>query len=83
MVEQLFKDAEFTPSGEAFINRVPVTILLGQESPLRSRTSDPQDSLEETTYITSGSESYLWTSFQHGQYLVPLVISQLNFHPVE
>jgi hypothetical protein len=56
MLEQLFKDLEFTPSGEAFINRVPVTVLAGQESPLRAGASDPQDGLEKTATIASGSE---------------------------
>lgn len=50
MLEQRFKDAEVTPSGEAFINGVPVAILFGQESPLCTRTSDPQDSFEKTAH---------------------------------
>jgi hypothetical protein len=74
MLEQLFKDAERTPTGEAFINGVPVAILFGQESPLRARASDPQDGFEETAAIASGSKPYLWTSFQNRQNLLPLVI---------
>ncbi len=74
MLEQLFKNLEVTPPREAFINGVPVTVLAGQESPLRSRTSDPQDGFEETSDIASGSEPYLGTSFQNRQNLLPLVI---------
>jgi len=74
MLEQLFKDLEVTPAREAFIDGVPVTVLAWQESPLRAGASDPQDGFEETTTIASGSEPDLWTSFQDGQNLLPLVI---------
>jgi len=83
MREQLCKDLEVTPPREAFINRVPVTVLAGQESPLRAGASDPQDGFKETTYIASGSEPYLGTGFQDGQNLLPLVIGELNCHHVE
>lgn len=43
MLEQHFKDREFTPPGEAFINGVPVAVRLRQESPLRATASNPQD----------------------------------------
>jgi hypothetical protein len=74
MLEQLFKDAEVTPTGEAFINCIPVAMLCGQESPLRSRTSNPQDGFEETATIASGSEPDLRASFQNGQNLLPMFI---------
>ena len=83
MFKQIFPDAEITPSGEAFINGVPVAILARQESPLRATTSDPQDSFEETAHGASGSKPDLRTSFQHGQNLLPLVISELNCHHAE
>jgi hypothetical protein len=74
MLEQLFKDLEFTPSGEAFIKGVPVTILAWQESPLRSRPRDPQNGFKEAATIASGSKPDLGTGFQNGQNLLPLVI---------
>ncbi len=74
MLEQLLKDLEFAPSGEAFIDGVPVAVLARQESPLRSRPSDPQDGFEETAHIASGSESYLGAGFQDRQNLLPLLV---------
>ena len=75
MLEELFKDLEVTPPREAFINRVPVTVLAGQESPLRAGACDPPDGFEEAADIASGSEPYLGTGFQDGQNLLPLVIA--------
>ena len=74
MLKQLFKDPEVAPTDEAFIDGVPVAILAWQESPLRAATSNPQDSFEETTAITSGSEPYVCAVSQNGQNLLPLVI---------
>ena len=74
MLEQLLKDLEFTPPGEAFIDGVPVTILAWQEPPLCSRPRDPQDGFEETTTIASGSEPDVRTGFQNGQNLLPLIV---------
>ena len=74
MLEQLFKDLQVAPPGEAFIDGVPVAVLWRQESPLRAAPSNPQDGFEETATIASGTKPYLWTGFQHGQNLLPLVI---------
>lgn len=75
MLEQLFKDLEMTPPREAFVDGVPVTILARQESPLRAGACDPQDGFEESATIASGSEPYVRAGFQHGQNLLPLVVS--------
>ena len=74
MLEQLLKDLKLAPSGEAFIDRVPVAVLARQEPPLRAATSNPQDGFEEPAHVTSSSEPDLWAGFQDGQNLLPLVI---------
>ncbi len=58
MLEQLFKDLDVTPAGEAFIDGVPVAVLVWQESPLRAGACDPQDGFEEAAHVASGSEPY-------------------------
>lgn len=74
MLKQLFPDLEVTPSGEAFIDGVPVTVLTRQESPLRACASNPQDCFEEAAHVAAGSEPYLGAGFQDRQNLLPLVI---------
>ena len=80
MLEQRFKDLEFTPAGEAFIDRVPAAILARQQPPLCAATSNPEDGFEEAAAIAASPEPYLGAGSQDGQKLLPLFVGQLNCH---
>jgi hypothetical protein len=67
VLEQLFKDLEFAPPGEAFIDGVPAAVLARQESPLRAAPRNPQDGFKEAAHVAPGSESDLGKVFKTGR----------------
>jgi hypothetical protein len=40
-------DSAFSPAIKAFVNRVPVTIFFGKESPLSTTAGHPEDGVDE------------------------------------
>src|ERR1051325_4006501 len=83
MLEELFKDLEFAPAREAFIDGVPAAVPARQEPPLRAAAINPEDSFEEAAHIAPSAESDLGKGLQDGQNLLPLLVGQLNCRHVE
>jgi hypothetical protein len=83
MGEQFFKDALIAPPVKAPINGIPFTVTARKQAPLRAGTSNPKHGFEESAHVASGTETDFGKRFQDWQYLLPLVISQLNIHIIE
>jgi hypothetical protein len=52
-----FEDALLRPASKAFIDGAPTAVFTGQESPLRSRTGNPQHSFKEAATLVFLSDA--------------------------
>ena len=50
-----------TPTGKAFVDAVPLTVMLGQQSPGSATACNPQDGLQEAPAIAFLSNVEVWT----------------------
>jgi hypothetical protein len=48
---QLFKDAGVSQTGKAFIDRIPIAVFFGQQSPLRAGARNPKYGREEAAAL--------------------------------
>jgi dihydropyrimidinase len=72
--KQLFKNIRLRPAGKAFVDCIPVAIFARQQSPLRSRTGNPQNGFEKLAALVFLSDINTRASFQKRQYFLPLFI---------
>ena len=73
---QLLEDTSFGPAGKAFIDRIPVAVLFGQQSPLRTAARNPEDGRKEATTLPLRADVNLAARAQEGQNLLPLLICE-------
>ena len=75
VVEQISQDTMVTPAGKAFVDTIPVAILVRQVSPLGAGSQDPQARFQEAAALIflAHVDSRLVAQKQH--YLLPLVIA--------
>jgi hypothetical protein len=51
VAQPFIPDTSFAPTSEAFVDRIPLPIFLGQETPLRPTARYPQHPFEEATAL--------------------------------
>ena len=73
---QLLEDAGFGPTGEAFIDRIPIAIFFRQQSPLSPGARDPKDGREEAATLPLRADVNLAARAKEGQNLLPLLIGE-------
>jgi hypothetical protein len=73
---QLLEDAGFSPTGEAFIDGIPIAVFFGQQSPLRTAARNPEDRGEEATALPLRADVNLTARAKEGQKLLPLLIGE-------
>ena len=73
---QLLEDAGFSPAGEAFIDRIPIAVCFGQQTPLRAAARNPKDGGEEAPTLPLRADVNLAAGAKEGQDLLPLLIAE-------
>src|SRR5688500_7086896 len=73
---QLFKEAGVSPTGKAFIDRIPIAVFFGQQSPLRAGARNPKDGREEAAALPLRADVNLAARAQERQNLLPLLIGE-------
>ena len=73
---KLLEYASVSPTCKAFINSIPIAVLFGKQTPLRTRASDPEYGREEATALPLSADVELWAGAQEGQNLQPLLICE-------
>ena len=73
---QLLEDTGFGPAGEAFIDRIPIAVCFGQQSPLRTAARNPEDGREEAPALPLRADVNLAAGAKEGQNLLPLLIAE-------
>ena len=64
-----------TPAGEAFVDTIPVAVLVRQVSPLGAGSQDPQARFQEAATLIFLAHVDTWLVAQKPDYLLPLVIA--------
>ena len=78
MLMQTLPYTLFAPAGKAFVDAVPMAVVLGEQSPSRAATGHPQDRLHEVPAILLHSNVEVRTGVQELQELGPLSIWYFN-----
>lgn len=73
---QLLEDASLSPASEAFIDGVPVAILVREQSPLSTAARNPEDSRKEAATLPLRADVNLRARAQEGQNLLPPLIGE-------
>src|SRR5947209_2911298 len=71
---QLMEDALLAPTSKASVDGVPVAVLFGKQSPLRTGARHPQNGREKAAAFMLLSDIGVGMSLQNGQHLLPLFI---------
>ncbi len=69
-----FPDIPITPASKAFIDAVPLAVVLWEKPPLSTTTSDPQHSLDEAPTFSFLTNVDAWAGAQELKDFRPLII---------
>ncbi len=61
MLVHLLPNTVVAPAGKAFVDAIPVPVLLGQQAPLGTTPGDPEDTFDKTTALTFLTNVSAWT----------------------
>jgi hypothetical protein len=64
MLMHLFPNTIVTPASKAFVDTVPLAILLRQQSPLSTAPGDPQHALDKAAAVGFLPNVYAWAGTQ-------------------
>ena len=73
---QLLEEAGISPAGKTFIDGIPIAILFGEQSPLRTTARNPEDGRKEAATLPLRADVNLRARTQEGQNLLPLLICE-------
>jgi hypothetical protein len=78
MLMHIFPYLVVTPTGKAFVDAVPVTVLFGKQAPLGSAAQHPQDGFNELSAFSFIASTGSGVVLQEWVDLFPLIVTQFG-----